>query len=524
MVHSIHFIMLLATVQPWNHEVPEALGRAFAQRMSFKTSNLHYDTKRRAPATGVLITHRYEYRSSGEDTYWYYKGDENGIRLIDPNTGQRVLGVRFSCSPKHIVRQNSTGDEWFRHDGEPNLRVIPVDRTPELFKLNDPRSIGLSVQDIGDKTPSQWLEELQSLGAHWTQKKVDGLIEVTLSTKPMHNDLGNPESTYSEQTWVIDPEKGHAVVEVRNDDVDKGGVRKERLRTQNKYELVDGRWALKRCEVRSAKDGVIESHEFKKIEYDRSEHPKRIDPDILNLPPGIKVGDLRHSQGSHDGRLVMSRHLGGGHVVTDEEWKEEYKSQYDEDAIRFFELSEVRTFGNGQYPNWWGDGEKTLGLDGVAYDPDMWEAYVQRWILRHNHDTVAAAKRSASDLALSAAQIEAAWAILKDCRKRAEPVQRKKAEWESKIAANTTAAEKPNPAKQPEAPASGAAAASTSDDRGTSASQPGTGAGEANAARRAQAPNRFDRELGDIFEQLKQRLNGLLRTKQISGESTKKRT
>ena len=103
-----------------------------------------------------------------------------------------------------------------------------------------------------------------------------------------------------------------------------------------------------------------------------------------------------------------------------------------------------------------------------------------------------------SPTALSAAQVESAWAILKDCRKQAEPIARRIEKGSSPAATEAATATKGN--KQN---------AEDNSNRKTSSAE--------SAPEKAQNPStsRHDRELAKIFESLKARLDQLLETRQI---------
>ena len=89
---------------------------------------------------------------------------------------------------------------------------------------------------------------------------------------------------------------------------------------------------------------------------------------------------------------------------------------------------------------------------------------------------------------MSEAQIEAAWAIYRDCRKQAEPIVRRMTD---------------------ELDAARAKAERTENTRQTA------GADRVDDSKAAESkPSRHERKLAEIFDTLKKRLNGLLRTTQ----------
>lgn len=256
------------------------------------------------------------------------------------------------------------------------------------------------------------------------------------------------------------------------------------------HRLVDGRWWPERCETTFAMGGN-EVFSFSAIEFGRKEHPKELRPDTLGIPPGIDAVDrLNHVAGSP---LRVGKYLGGGTVVSKAEWHAHFKDQFDSGELVAY-IEKAKAFGPGEYPRWWSAGEDNFGLEQVARAPDLWEAYVRRWIIQHTYTDVSAGGAGNSN-SLTESQIEAAWGILKDCRKRAAPiVQRLRQE------AKEDLPEKKGTTKQV-SQAEGTAKSNGSDGKST---------GESTTTK----PSRNGRSLEQIFETLKARLNGLLTTKQ----------
>ncbi len=462
--------------------VPEILARSISRRMSFETAYFKYDQFKRANLTNAMIQSRFETRMSREGTYWHDMGDSNGVLLRDFNNGQPILNVGYACSPKHTVRCRESGDEWFRHDGEQMLRACKAELSPDQFDLADPRSFGLSVKDLRDTSPAQFLEKLQSLSGRWSQREKDGKIEVTLTN-------GSPDEEHSELIYVIDPNKDDAIIAIHGYVVQPDGSRKAYVTTTNEYKRMGNRWWLSKSEYHMHPGHTFETVVVHHAEFDRPDHPKIKNADVLKVPAGVRLADFRVPPDGQSRKL--DRYLGNGEVVSDEQWQQ-IKDQYDLAAVEKWE-KEQRAIGIGTFPKWWNADDSTFGLEGVAHTPDLWEAYVRRWILKFNHDTVSAVSLSqqSAKSALSAAQIESAWAIYRDCRKQAEPiVKRMKEEAEAARATDAKRAADANRAGETSSP---------STDR---PAEP--------------KPNRHERRLAEIFDTLKKRLNTLLLTKQAS--------
>ncbi len=476
-------VLLLAAVAD-SQEVPEVLAKAISRRMAFKTAYYRYERLKIYSWGGARLKNRFEARIGGEDMYWLNMGDDEGVLFKDYNTGQPIFGAGYACSPRHTVRCRSIGDEWFRYEGDPKTTVVTIGGSSDRLTLADPRSFGLSVEDLGDKSPAAFLAQLQAKPARWSQAVVDGMIEVT-------GEDPNASQERGQIVWVINPEQDDAIVEVRAYRLKPDGERILLDTTKNDYTKSEIGWRLARTEYHAGTERS-QTEVIHHAEFDRKEHPQVIDADALGLPAGARVADIRVRPS--DGRIEFQHYLGAGTFVSKDEWNS-IKHQYDLNALKRFEETQY-AFGFGEFPQWWMAEVGTLGLNGVEHQPDLWEAYVRRWILRRNHATVVDLQPVASRSALSEAQIKAAWAILKDCRERAEPVVRRMAE-EAK------------------------ASASDRKSHASAGKKPPDGALEVGAAPNAtSSANRHQRKLADIFEILKKRLDGLLRSEQEDEEQS----
>ncbi|MBK8270634.1 MAG: hypothetical protein IPK83_20955 [Planctomycetes bacterium] len=467
-------VLILVFCQSTDQSVPEVLSKAITDRMNFKTADLRYSISTKAYNAGAMIKTRYHVRFSDEDIYFHNMGDDDGVLMHDPRTGIAILGVAHACSSNYTVRSQKTGEEWFTRDGQPTLFVGYIENSPNEF--DDPRSIGSGVNGLRHTSPAKWLEELQRHAGKWTVKHDDDEIVVRLESKPLSE--GAP---HSEVIWKIDPAKNNAITEVSDYKVMPDGKRDLLHQRVNGYARHKNRWWLEKSELRGEGGVLVEVTQFDHAEFDMPKHPKYFDADMLGLPPGVKTMDYRLLRdGQHQGKLYASRHLGGGMVVTQDEWKSTYSEQYDLNSLREYEQSVRRQFGIGQYPKWWGISDPPFGLVDAAYTPDLWEAYVRRWIVVHSHDVLVGQKQQANG-SLTEAQVESAWAVLKDCRKRADPILARLAKAESQDSKIPTS----NPAK-------------------------------------TLKPSREQKELSQIFELLKGRLEKLLRSDQIISIEGKK--
>lgn len=297
--------------------------------------------------------------------------------------------------------------------------------------------------------------------------------------------------------WIIDPAKDDAIIEVRGYVVKPDGTRTLLDRTTNDYSRRDGRWWLKRTEYKSEKRGTLETNVFHQAEFDRKEHPKVINVDVLCLPAGVKVADFRDPPPQRSGRPKY--YAGAGQIVTEQEWNT-MKDRIDLGPLHEFERDQL-AYGNGLYPSWWQADAETLGLEGVERNPHLWEAYVRRWILRYSAASAGpvGSTESKTTKPLSQSQVESAWTVYRDSIRRVEPHVRRMAGMPGvALSLDTLPGE------------------NKSDD----GIRPQTSTGNDGTRRTTTAPagkpepTRTEREVAELFERLKQRLNRLLQTEQ----------
>ncbi|HWL93581.1 MAG TPA: hypothetical protein VNT79_08590, partial [Phycisphaerae bacterium] len=243
--------------------------------------------------------------------------------------------------------------------------------------------------------------------------------------------------------------------------------------------------------------GVKHTVVFHSAEFDRPNHSLDMTPDIWNLPAGVIV-DSRFDPATGLVESGDGRYLGGGVVISEDDWNQ-VKNQYDYSALQAFweRNSEI---GSGPYPKWWAAAGADFGLSAASANPDLWEAYVRRWILRHTPLHPSAGEEATQPL--SDEQVTAAWGILKDCRRRAKPILRRMQE-------------------QDEAKNAGANAERTDAGGQQELSAPTSApSGEKTATLRksprelTKVPTRYEREINTVFELLKKRLAELLRENQ----------
>ncbi|MBX3396996.1 MAG: hypothetical protein KF841_16700 [Phycisphaerae bacterium] len=463
--------------------IPETFIRAFEARMKPRTALISYHRKDYHPGIAGRSM-RFDVRISGDDLYWRNKGDEDGIRVQDAQTGRKMIGVKDACADQLTIWNRATKEVWSRCEGSNGMLLFHVDGLSVVISetLTDPRCIGLYGADQRMSSPMDMLRRFQSnpYPTKWTET-IEENIHVLKQEIRGHDesDLRRSISIYT-----IDPEKDYAILEINEYMVDENGKREHVARTLNTHEKFDGRWWIKSSESVFPVIGGSNQYVIEHAEFDRPEHPKRLDPDLWEVPPGVMItSHFRYDEGL---RYQRARYIGGGGHVEEDQWQQ-IQDQYDNELLQaFWQRNGFNR--DTRYPAWWNFSDKSYGLDGVEHQPDLWEAYVRRWIIRH---TPLPLSRSTSPLTpgLRDEQVNAAWAILKDCRKSAAPiVERMRKQSESDSGQGQKAA----PAEELKS---------------------------SNASNSAPEMSREEQELAAIFEKLKQRLPTVLSTKQQASEA-----
>ncbi|MBK8269851.1 MAG: hypothetical protein IPK83_16780 [Planctomycetes bacterium] len=292
-------------------------------------------------------------------------------------------------------------------------------------------------------------------------------------------DKSQPGGPFNVFVWKIEPRKDYAIVEISGYVESSDGSRKLIEHMETTHQKIDGRWWPKKCHAEFTKGGS-ETLTFSAAEFDRKNHPSSLDVEIMGIPPGLNAVDRRNFS-PDSGPLKMGRYIGGGSIVSVTEWHQTYEKQFDAGELASF-IANANSLGKGKYPRWWSAGPESFALENVEYSPDLWEAYVRRWILRHSFQAIEAGNVSGSS-ELTTGQVEAAWSILSDCRKQAKPLLLRMQE-KASVATSQNA-------------------------------EQASSAGRSDTVNLTPKPVEPDKtELGRIFSSLRKRLDGLLTTKQ----------
>lgn len=472
--------------------MPEPLMKAYVARTLPKTGHIRYRMITQYPQQSAQL-HRIEARFSGDDLYLKDFGDDDGIRLREPD-GQPLLGVMESCAPETIILERSAGRTWRYGENESACGLL---RSEDFVFHVDPRIVGLHWNPNALKTPSEMMRELESSvgrqGQRFEIRPKGELIEV-------HSTVQTDDAAIqTELVRGIAPAKGSSIVYIefraRNS---QSGVTTILARTEAEYDLIDGYWWPVRVESQCPRTKFNFVYQLEEASFDKQEHPRRLDGDLLGLPPGTFLG----GPAIEGWPQKPGRYLGGGKVATGDEWPviQDGVDLAAYDAWR----QRMESNRNTAFPDWWGSDDGRFGIEAVEFRVDEWEAYVRRWVLKHSEGAGYKLFEPLTDKQKSAAQ-----AVLIDCKKRAMPLVEKRSV-ELREARLMLDSARASAAQSRDASPSGSARKTTARE-GTAA--PGSEKLDQLTAeiKRLESP---DERIAEIFAELKGRLEELLTTRQ----------
>jgi len=208
--------------------------------------------------------------------------------------------------------------------------------------------------------------------------------------------------------------------------------------------------------------------------------------------------------------------MGAGVTIDDDTWKK-IRNGYDRTPYREFSQRAV-ALGRGQFPSWWTSADGTEGISEVTDNPDLWEAYVRRWVMRRSNHGFWHVIEPLSDTQRTTAK-----GILDACRNKAVPIRMRLLKEVRAIAAELAAAESALTAfqlakdKTVKNEASLPEAKKTALDTGTKKEKAASEQelkDKIKALQRRKTDLAKSPEIERIFDELKARLEGMLTTKQ----------
>lgn len=403
------FIVSLALVQnepttkPTSNRVPEVLVKAFRHRESFNTAAFNCRIEATHPRYAPRVRN-FQMRWANSVLFLRDHGDDDGfLRPLNAVTGELPIGIRAGCTPEESVFDRSKNEWWARNVSSP---MFGKTRTDDWLDYVDVRTYGLRSIEVQRQSPGEMADHFlrrESKMGFSIEKTGAPLVRVT-ATGEKHGD-----GSYYDYLWEIDTEKGPEVVLAREYYVHPNGQREFASESKCALAQTDGVWWPNEVEIRSSGGRHIRVR-FDAIEFNRPEHPKKIDADTLGIPIGADVS-IRGVNG-------RNHYMGGGLTVDQDTW-ESIESQQDLGPLNALRVK-ARSYGTGEFPDWWQSSDDELGIKGLNDQPDLWEAYVRRWIIKHTSHL-----RWRVDEPLTDEQRTAAKGILDDCRKKAIPIKAK---------------------------------------------------------------------------------------------------
>ena len=480
--------------------VPEVLRQAMLNRTFFHTArfNCRLEVDRNGWAPKIR---NYEVSWGGTAFKLRDLGDDEGVtRFLDAESGEAALGLRGACTPEDRVVDFRNGEVWAHKSNSPFVGKSSIDRTPDCM---DTRTVGLRAVSIQRKDVHgllKMLEDDREMRFKVTLLKA-GFVQV-IATGELHQD-----KSFFEYEWEIDTEKGPEIVLARETLVAGDGSRSLFSEMKVILGFFDGRWWPVEVEGSSPLTRIRVKYDG--IEFNRPSHEANISPDSMGIPVGAEVvipGD--------PGR---NYYLGGGVTVDRSTW-EATKGQYDLRPLQAFH-AQMRSGSAGDYPVWWNEPSTSLGLEAASNRPDLWEAYVRRWVLKHtNHHTWRVNEP------LTDAQKTGAKSILADCRSRAVPIRAKLDNERMRVLAQLVELEKSNVFLATSAPSSYSGSDRKSDTSNSASSPPKPADRDEKEKRiavlraRAAALEKSP-EIERLFDELKRRIESLLTSRQADPNS-----
>ena len=197
-----HFTFLLASTnagppsEDSSPNIPAVLKDAFLQRESFSTARFSCRMERIEPGRAPMIRN-WEYEIAKNGVHARDHGDDDGIMLRRPTTGEAVLGWAGAAQAAERTWDFVSNESWLHRAGSKHF-VVGSHAT--WMGYEDIRTHGLRAIDVQYRTPRQHLELLEPLFNWKTSRAKSGLITVT--------SRGSDHSggTHYEYEWGVDPE------------------------------------------------------------------------------------------------------------------------------------------------------------------------------------------------------------------------------------------------------------------------------------------------------------------------------
>lgn len=392
--------LLLGCEGEHDSKIPAPLRQAFEARMNIRTLRANYRDMTIARDETYVRNFTLSIDTKG-DMLIDISGDDDG-KVLPTRGGGAGFGTDAFYSGMRVVTELEARRTFFHFGASDSLHANKLSRQDAL--AGNPLTCGLRtsyadhpgpVTDILSKWETDYKFKVEESGP---------LILVRAeSVKPPAHEV----------KWTLDPRKDYAILRMEARDPSNKDV--PSFLAESHYEQLDGRWWPVRTQL-SAGGSIVRILTCESAEFDRPEHPQKFRGIEELAPPGVSIFD-RAGLCKEQPRPGRVHYMGNDRFVTEEAF-EAARQEVDLAAYKEW-LANVEKNAK-KYPDWVTDPSGQLGLSEVAGRSNLWEAYVRRWILIHSDPSIgdSPAGRAGVDL-LDERQNRAAWGIFGDCRQRA---------------------------------------------------------------------------------------------------------
>lgn len=390
--------------------MPGALARGFHSRMRIETMHAEYTFTRHFKRNKSPCVQHREDRIAKNDILSINRGDDDGVVFGPRGDEIPQFGVGLTFASNSELELRSSGERWVYFHDDVNAGIATLDRGQS--QLGDLRSVGLGEAFPRDAPTELYLRWQKNASKYiWSVATANGGIITVTATRSVDSTNQSGASTKHNRRieWLIDPTKDHAIIRWSTQTLDNNDklVGKPYV-CDTEYKVIDGFWlpVASYCENEVLSESVKVHH----ATINQPKHPNPLTPSAMAMPIGVNLHFPQAWGGLPDPKAV--RIWDGESICVQDEW-EQIRQNYDTGVIRSLQNKMLAEGSPGRFPRWWKNGGESFGLEGLTYQPALWEVYVRRWIYRNSYKF---------EHPITKQQKTSAAAILKDCQSDAYPL------------------------------------------------------------------------------------------------------
>lgn len=389
---------------------PDALVHALTSRKNFKTMEANIHELVWLPG-GRPETKNYKARIDAHgDLFIDFYGNDEG-QSLPSNQADPGFGCASVYSGIQFVTERGKERAFLRFGSSDHLVMMSIENVRSLF--GNPLIVGLTPAIIPSmNSVDNFINHFTNSGYDFTEEANGGKIVVRASYPSKA-----PRFQY---VWTIDPGMDFAICSMEKLEMKNGRPGRREIHGESQYRLAHGKWWPHHTLIRDENGPGVRELTWQTVEFDKPSHKRDFRGAEALAPIGVMVMGVPEISKA-DPKLPNARYVGAGEFIPDREFQKE-KKKYD--LAPFEEWKKNVADARKYYPDWAVDDAKRLGLPDVEWNPELWEAYVRRWIFIHSAKLIPSTKPGDKNSAidpLDASQKEAAWAIYGDCKKRVGP-------------------------------------------------------------------------------------------------------